>query len=191
MCACSQTHLVHDLVPVLAGEDLEDGEHGDGEGVEVGGRDAVGEAEGAAEELHDSHNCHYMVAIVTGGHICHMLSHLHAEEGGDQDEEEEQQQQRDDRLHRGDQRHQQVAQRRPVPARRERQQNTCGKWCARSCENFVPAVLPSFCLALPTSLWPSEDQSTTNSRLFIAYGSGSEQKRQIIFSASRDGRVCE
>ena len=64
------THLVHDLVPVLAGEDLEDGEHGDGEGVEVGGRDAVGEAEGAAEELRGSHNCNYMVTIVTCGHTC-------------------------------------------------------------------------------------------------------------------------
>ena len=88
------THMVHDLVPVLAGEDLEDGEHGDGEGVEVGGRVAVREAEGAAEELH-------------------------AEQRRDQDEEEEQQQQRDDGLHRGDEGHQQVAQGRPVPAEGE------------------------------------------------------------------------
>ena len=83
-------YLVHDLVPVLAGEDLEDGEHGDGEGVEVGGRVAVREAEGAAEELH-------------------------AEQRGDEDEEEEEEQQRDDGLHRGDQRHQQVAEGGPVP----------------------------------------------------------------------------
>ena len=46
-----QTYLVHDLVPVLAGEDLEDCEHCDGEGVEVGGRDAVRETEGASKEL--------------------------------------------------------------------------------------------------------------------------------------------
>ena len=68
------THLVHDLVPVLAGEDLEDGEHGDGEGVEVGGRDAVGEAEGAAEELRGSHNCNYMVTIViTWSQLSHVV----------------------------------------------------------------------------------------------------------------------
>ena len=74
MCACQQSHLVHDLVPVLAGEDLEDGEHGDGEGVEVGGRDAVGEAEGAAEELHAGQNCHYMVTFVIIPWFCRFYS---------------------------------------------------------------------------------------------------------------------
>ena len=45
------TYLVHDLVPVLAGEDLKNCEHGNGEGVEVGGRVAVRETEGASKEL--------------------------------------------------------------------------------------------------------------------------------------------
>ena len=70
---------------------MKDSEQGDGEGVEVGGRGAVLEVEGAAEELHPK-------------------------EGEDQDEEEEQEQQRDDRPHRAQQRDDQVSKRGPVPA---------------------------------------------------------------------------
>ena len=44
--------VVHDLVPVLPRQDLEDGEEGDDEGVEVGVRCSLGEIKGAAEELH-------------------------------------------------------------------------------------------------------------------------------------------
>ena len=44
--------VVHDLVPVLPRQDLEDGEERDDEGVEVGVRCSLGEIKGAAEELH-------------------------------------------------------------------------------------------------------------------------------------------
>ncbi len=60
--------LVHHLVPVLAGENLKDGQQGNGKGVEVGRRRLVLEVEGAAEELH-------------------------AEQGKDEDEEKEQKEQ--------------------------------------------------------------------------------------------------
>ena len=55
-----------------------------------------------------------MVTIVTGGHIRHMWSHLHAEEGGDQDEEEEEQQERDDGLEGAEQGDHEVSEGRPI-----------------------------------------------------------------------------
>ena len=52
MSALRLDPLVHDFVPVFAGEHLEHGQKGDGEGVEIRGWRAVGEVEGSAKELH-------------------------------------------------------------------------------------------------------------------------------------------
>ena len=82
-------YLVHDLVPVLAGEDLEDGEKRGDDRVEVGGGSPLREVEASAEELH-------------------------AEQGEDEDEEGEEQQEREDGTDGVHQCDHEVAQIRPV-----------------------------------------------------------------------------
>ena len=80
--------------------DLEDGEEGLYEGVEVLARLLVGLV---------------VVELAT--------EQLHAEQREDDDEESQQQQQAGDRAHRVDERRHEVAQRRPVPTRNQR--STC------------------------------------------------------------------
>ena len=80
---------VHDLVPVLAREDLEDGEQRGDDGVEVGGGPPVGKVEAAAEELHP-------------------------EEGEDEYEEGEEQEEREDGADGVHERDHQVAEVRPI-----------------------------------------------------------------------------
>lgn len=89
MTALGLDALVHDLVPVLAGEDLEDGEQRDRECVEVGRWGAFGKVKLAAKQLH-------------------------AQQGKDQNEQKEKEQQRNDGTHGVQQGDDEIAQGGPV-----------------------------------------------------------------------------
>lgn len=81
--------VVHDFVPILAGQNLKDREQSDRERVEVRWRRSLGKVELAAEQLH-------------------------AEQCENQNEQEEQEQQWDDGSHGVQQRDHEISQRRPV-----------------------------------------------------------------------------
>ncbi len=89
---------VHHFVPVLAGQNLEHGDHAVGEVVEVGAR---------------------LLVVVLVEHLCAQVvetaaEHLHAEQGWDDDEEGEKQEQTGDGLHRVHERDDEIAEGWPV-----------------------------------------------------------------------------
>lgn len=95
--------VVHHLVPVLTSQDLENGEEGDDEGVEVGVWSPIREVEGSSKELH-------------------------SQEGEDEDEEKEKEEKGEDGAHGVEKGDDEVPQRGPVLGHLEDpQQSQCSQ----------------------------------------------------------------